>query len=129
MKPWNHALSSVHKWGGVPEDYLDIHNFIDSSKAHIADMRHRALFHSTFGIWLVERVYGTVLTTSAGATVSTRDVAERHVFEDMGTIPTVADWLREMPIEEWMGGVSRLPKSKRSTLAERLESLRNAQED
>ena len=30
-----HALSSVKKWGGVPEDYQAIHDWFDDSKKHI----------------------------------------------------------------------------------------------
>jgi hypothetical protein len=109
MKPYRHARNSVRKWGGAPEDYLPIHDFIDSSKAHLADVRHRALLHSTFGIYLVEKVFGRWIINSADVRVQTRDVAEDHVLEDLGTIPPVADWLREMPIAQWMGGpVSRV---------------------
>lgn len=104
MKPYRHARNSVKKWGGVVEDYLKIHDFIDSSKAHLADMRHRAILHSSFGIYLVEQVFGTSFKNSNGTVVQTRDVAEDHVLEDLGTIPTVADWLRGMPVAEWMGG-------------------------
>ena len=32
-KPWIHALSSAKRFGGVPEDYIEIHNLMDSSKA------------------------------------------------------------------------------------------------
>ena len=32
MKPWIHAKNSVRKHGGKPEDYQDIHDFIDSTK-------------------------------------------------------------------------------------------------
>ncbi len=28
-KPWIHAVSSAKKFGGVPEDYFDIHNLMD----------------------------------------------------------------------------------------------------
>ena len=108
MKPYYHARNSVKKHGGKPEDYLPIHDFIDSSKAHIADIRHRALLHSSFGIFLAEQVFGTYLTNSDGIKVQVRDIAEEHVIDDMGTIPVVADWLRTMPVADWLGGpVSR----------------------
>lgn len=110
LKPHLHAKGSVLRWGGQASDYQPVHDFIDSSKAHLGDVRHRALLHSTFGIYIVERVFGTTLVNSAGKTVSVRDVAEQHVLEDMGTIPTPADWLRSMPLAEWMGGIHRLPK-------------------
>ncbi len=55
----DHAKSSAAKLGGVPEDYYRIHEFIDSSKLFLPDWRHRALLHSTFGIFLAERyVFG-----------------------------------------------------------------------
>ena len=38
-KPWIHAVSSAKRFGGVPDDYLAIHEFMDSSKSTIADMR------------------------------------------------------------------------------------------
>jgi len=40
---YHHALSSVRKWGGEPEDYLPLHQWFDQSKEIIADFRHRAL--------------------------------------------------------------------------------------
>ena len=104
MKPYQHARNSVKRWKGKAEDYLPIHDFIDSSKAHLADVRHRALLHSTFGVFLVEQVFGPHFINSSGIRVQTRDVAEDHVLEDLGTIPPVADWLRTMPVAAWMGG-------------------------
>ncbi len=107
MKPYLHAKVSVKNWGGVPEDYMPIHDFIDSSKAHFPDMRHRALLHSSFGIYIAERVFGTNITNSSGRLVSVRDIAERHVLDDMGTIPTVQDYLTGMPMYDWLGGPKR----------------------
>lgn len=113
MKPYNHARNSVKRWKGKIEDYMPIHNFIDSSKAHFADMRHRALLHSTFGIFLVEQIFGITLTNSDGITISVRDIAEQHVLEDLGTIPCVADYLNNMKLEKWMGGPEHKAKAKK----------------
>jgi len=109
MKPWEHAKNSVRKWGGVPDDYMPVHQFLDSSKAHHADMRHRALLHSSFGIFIAEAVFGVNLRNSDGKWVSVRDVAERHVLEDMGRIPSVQDYLEGMPMYDWLGGPKRKP--------------------
>lgn len=97
-KPYIHAQSSAKKFGGVAEDYLPIHQLMDSSKEHIADGRHRALMHNTWGCFMIERVFGVVAKNSDGVEYSPRDVAEMHCIEDLGTIPTVADWLSKMPI-------------------------------
>jgi uncharacterized protein DUF6915 len=107
MKPYLHALVSVKKWGGVPEDTLPIHDFLDSSKQSFADMRHRAILHSSFGCYIVERVFGHNLTLSTGKLVSTRDVAEQHILDDMGRIPSLDDYLRGMPFYDWLGGLPR----------------------
>lgn len=102
-KPWIHAKSSARKFGGEPEDYLEIHQFMDSTKAALADVRHRAILHNSFGCFLAERVFGVVLTNSEGKEFSPRDVAEQHVVEDMGCIPTIEQWLEEVTVQEWMG--------------------------
>jgi hypothetical protein len=107
MKPWLHAKSSARKYGGDPNDYMDIHEFFDSSKAAHASVKHRAILHSAFGIFLAERVFGRVRTNKAGREYSVRDVGEQHVIEDLGFIPSVDDYLEEMNLAPWMGGPSR----------------------
>lgn len=107
MKPWLHAKSSARKHGGKPEDYLPIHDLLDSTKSAHASIKHRAVLHNAFGIYLVEKVFGTVLTNSDGREYSVRDVAEQHVLEDLGTIPSLDDWLRCMTLEQWMGGPTK----------------------
>src|SRR3990167_6949190 len=113
MKPYIHAQNSVNKFGGSIKDYQPIHDFFDSSKAHFPDMRHRALLHSSFGIYIIERIFGTYITNSDGKIVQVRDIGEQHVLEDMGgRIPTVQDYLIGMPFYEWLGGT----KSKRRSI-------------
>lgn len=107
MKPFQHAKNSAHKYGGSSEDYQAIHDFMDSSKAALADMRHRAAFHSAFGIFVVEKVFGTTITNSEGKKVCTRDIAEDHVVEDLGFIPTMEQWFGNMKIQDWMLGGRR----------------------
>lgn len=102
-KPYIHAKSCARKWGGVPEDYLDIHDFLDQTKMCLADVRHRAILHNTFGCFLVEQFFGTTRVNSDGREYSPRDVAERHIIEDLGSIPTVENWLKGLPIQPWMG--------------------------
>ena len=89
---------------------MPIHDFFDSSKAHYPDMRHRALLHSSFGIYIVEQVFGTNIKNSDGKLVSVRDIGEQHVIDDMGTIPTVQDYLQHLPMLPWLGGPKRKMK-------------------
>ncbi len=111
-KPYKHANSSARKYGGVPADYLPIHDFIDSSKATMADHRHRALLHSAFGCYVVERIFGAVARNSEGKEYSPRDVAEDHILQDLGWIPSVQDYLHDLPMKQWMGGFRGVPTTK-----------------
>lgn len=105
-KPVIHAQSSARKFGGLYTDYMDIHEFLDSSKAVIADNRHRALTHNSWFIaTVIPRVFGEVFARkSDGVLISSRDVAELHVLEDYRKrfIPSAHDFLSLMPFEHWM---------------------------
>jgi hypothetical protein len=50
-----------------------------------------------------------VRTNSDGKPVSTRLLGEQHVLEDLGRIPTLADWLRAIRGEKWMFARSATP--------------------
>jgi hypothetical protein len=102
MHALHHARSSASKWGGEPEEYLKFHLWFDESKDHLADVRHRALRHHTLGIQQLIEKFGEFFVTSTGKTVPVRYIGEQHVTEDLGMIPTFADWMRGMPMQRWM---------------------------
>lgn len=110
MKPYLHAKLSVKKYGGTIEDYIDIHNFIDSSKACMPDVRHRAILHSSFGCFLVEQIFGLTRVNSDNHEYSPRDIAELHVIQDLGFIPTVEHYLKNMSMEPWMSGTRKFKR-------------------
>jgi hypothetical protein len=97
-----HALSSVRRWGGKPEDYLSLHEWFDQSKLIIADPRHRALRHHAKGIFQLQATFGQVLTNSDGRVVPVRLVGEQHVTDDLGRIPSFADWARLIQPAAWI---------------------------
>lgn len=102
-----HSESSARRFGGTPQDYVAIHKFLDQSKLYIADWRHRALLHNTFGVALAEQLFGDLYRRpSDGQSVATRTVAEVHILEDMQAILTPGEFLREMPIRRWMNGLT-----------------------
>ena len=107
MKPFLHSKIHAKKYGGIPDDYADIDDFIDSTKQAVADVRHRAILHSAFGCFLVEKVFGRVRTNSAGKEYSPRDVAEDHIQQDLGFIPTMEMYLNNMQVQEWMSGTQK----------------------
>ena len=40
-----HANSSVKKFGGRPEDYIDIHNWLDATKSWVGNVHFRSSGH------------------------------------------------------------------------------------
>lgn len=104
MKPYLHANIDIKMFGGIKEDYMDIHEFIDSSYHVIPDIRHRALLHNQFGLMLVERLFGQYRINSDNREYSPRDVAENHILGDLGMIPTVEHYFKNMKIQPWMSG-------------------------
>jgi len=74
MKPYIHAELSVNKYGGKISDYIEIHNWFDQTKAHHADMRHRAILHNSWGIFLCEQKFGVAITNSVGKVEQVRDI-------------------------------------------------------
>jgi hypothetical protein len=139
MKAHIHAESSAKAFGGKPEDYLAIHEFIDCSKGVIADHRHRALTHNTWFIMhILPRVFGDTIKNSKGKKVSVREIGEQHVLEDFRGkfVPSAQDFLQAMAYEEWMNNGNGLPPSnhKSRTAAPtkektELEKLRELVED
>jgi hypothetical protein len=114
MKPYLHALSSARKYGGKPEDYLEIHNLMDSSKGAIADNRHRCLTHTSWFLsTILERIFGSTMVNSDGKTFSVRDIGEQHILEDFGNkyIPTAQDFLQEIHFADWMNNGRGNPPS------------------
>lgn len=98
-------MSSTKRYGGKPEDYLPIHDLMDSSKAVIADSRHRALTHNSWFVGtILEKVFGNHIVNSDGKKVSVRQIGEDHVMEDFSNrfIPSAADYLNEMEYKAWM---------------------------
>ncbi len=112
-KPWVHAVSSAGRFGGVPEDYIQLHNHLDATKSAFADNRHRAVTHNAWYIGPdgpLESAFGVTITNSDGKQIAVRTVAEQHIMEDFGGfIPTLQDFLCEMEYKPWMNGQGEPP--------------------
>lgn len=82
----------------------------------VGDVRHRAFFHNTMGPWLMQELFGrtieihdedgNVLLDKNGRPkqVIVRDIAENHITEDLGCIPSPGDYACEMTCKVWMSG-------------------------
>ena len=104
MTPYKHAQSSALKFGGKPEDYIHIHEWFDETKAFTGDWTHRALRHHAAGIQWAIKEFGHSITNSVKGIVPVKTIAEQHVSEDCGYIPTIQDWFKPLAAspEKWM---------------------------
>jgi hypothetical protein len=86
MRPYLHAISSASQRGGHWQDYLAVHEFLDSTKALCPDIRHRMILHSVD--------FGAALTRMAFPDRGdTDEIVRQHIVEDLGTPRRLSDWL------------------------------------
>lgn len=105
--PWYHAVMAARKFGGVAEDYLPLETWMDFTKSHIADCRHRLFLHNAWGLFVAECIHGPTLTrASDGKTLPLRPLLEDHILQDFGKIPTLAQCLAQLPPEPLAGELS-----------------------
>ena len=100
--PLLHAKSSAKQFGGLPEDYIHLHNWMDETKSWVGHSHHRMFRHHSEGIFEMERVFGPDFKNSDGKVVYTRYVGEQHVREDCGFIPSLQDWFTNIEAKPWM---------------------------
>lgn len=96
MNPYDHALSSVRHYGGRAEDYQQLENWLDASKATLAHFTHRALRHHRQGVAEAVQLFGDHLTNSDGDQIAVSSLALLHIAEDCSIIPDAADWLHHL---------------------------------
>jgi hypothetical protein len=99
MNPGKHCMISAKRWGGNPDDYYEIHSFIDHTKSLCSDMRHRIL-HTLWGVnHIVIPIFGHTFINSDGKEVDVKDMCERdHLIMDYHNrfIPTLSDFVEAM---------------------------------
>ncbi len=104
--PYEHAKSSAKKFGGIPSDYIEIHEWFDATKAWIGHSKHRMFRHHSEGIFELEKLFGVSFINSDGRTVYTRYVGEQHVREDCNNyVPSAKEWITnisENKRPQWM---------------------------
>ena len=102
--PLIHSKSSVKRWGGKVEDYLPLHELIDSPKVTMNNNSARALTHNTwFAYTIMPKVFGYNITNSDGKSVDVVDIAMLHIAEDfrMKFVPTAQDYLQHIQVQAW----------------------------
>ena len=67
MIPYIHAELSVKRFGGKVDDYLDIHELMDSTKATFPNNGHRMITHNSwFVVEILPKIFGHQRINSDG---------------------------------------------------------------
>ena len=103
-----HATSSANAFGGVAEDYLDIHAWFDRSRGGTSSILHRMLAQHTAGIQDAVARFGSTITISTGRKVPVSLIGEQHITEDLGFVPTLDDYIGMMTCPRWASKRAKL---------------------
>ena len=81
--PLIHSRSSVKRWGGKVEDYIEIHKFLDSPKSCMNNNTSRMLTHNTWFIYeVIPKVFGYNMHTNIVAKIpDTVKLADSYLFD------------------------------------------------
>jgi hypothetical protein len=111
--PLIHSRSSVKRFGGKVEDYIQLHELLDSPKSCMNNNSARLLTHNTWFIYnIIPKIFGYNIINSDGKSVDTVDIAMLHVSEDFRHVgvPTPQDYLENLVVQPWMNnGVKPIP--------------------
>ena len=92
MKPLQHAQISRKTYGGSWQDYIEVHSFLDSSKAACAHFKHRFFLHHREGIELGAMIFGAEIVNGDNEKIPTRRLLTDHLIEDLGSEVKIDDW-------------------------------------
>lgn len=86
MRPWQHARASAARGGRAWSEDLAIHEFMDCTKASLADLRHRMVLHNCdLGPALAARAFPGYSQAES--------IAREHAREDLGADVPLSWWL------------------------------------
>jgi hypothetical protein len=118
MRPWQHARASALRGGRAWEEDLAIHEFVDRTKASLADLRHRMVLHN--------EDLGPALARMAFATLPHAElVARQHAREDLRAPVTLSWWLGQCDPDGLPRARDREPHDALVALAQRRFGLRD----
>jgi hypothetical protein len=131
--PHIHSKSSMKRWGGKVEDYIAIHELLDSPKTCMNNNTGRMMTHNTwFAYTIIPKIFGYNIINSDGKSVDTVDIAMLHIAEDFRyQIPTPQDFLKHMEVQAWMNnGVKPIPSQEgKAIVTDLLERLREDRQE
>ena len=135
--PLIHSKSSIKRWGGKVEDYMPIHQILDSPKATMNNNSARVLTHNTwFAYEIIPKIFGYNITNSDGKSVDTVDIAMLHISEDFRHkgVPTPQDYLENLVVQDWFNnGIKPIPsveaQQKSREILNKIREEKNNEED
>jgi hypothetical protein len=135
--PLIHSKSSIKRWGGKVEDYMPIHQILDSPKATMNNNSARVLTHNTwFAYEIIPKIFGYNIINSDGKSVDTVDIAMLHISEDFRHkgVPTPQDYLENLVVQDWFNnGIKPIPsveaQQKSREILNKIREEKNNEED
>lgn len=114
----SHAFISARKFNCNPEDVLELHKLMDSSKIFFPQgWQHRMFSHNMWFVQVVTDMYlkltnkDYVKNTKTNGHILIRDILIEHLKEDFsGKIPDLKDWLNCIKFEtneKWINNPDR----------------------
>lgn len=92
---------SARRFGGDAKAYLPLHRWFMATCQWVDGDEHLLFRHHAFGSFEAEARFGPVIAWPGGG-VPTRVVAERHIQDMVGRVPSAYDWLKCLKGQRWM---------------------------
>jgi hypothetical protein len=97
--------AAAARYGGSPDDFAGLLTFLDRPVTLAdGDRRGQLVTHNAFGIFLLERAHGAVLTLSDGTLFPTRQFGEDLVIARYGFIPSLQDIAHDLKTDAFVRG-------------------------
>ena len=103
-----HCVSSANAFGGEPDDYAELHRWMDRSRDSTNSIMHRMLSHHTQGIRDCIEHFGHTIDICRAPAVPTSLLAEQHVREDLGFIPNLDHYIELLTCPRWASRPAKL---------------------
>lgn len=65
------------------------------------------MYHHTLGVFLAQQIFGKTIIIKKNLNyiyVPVREIAEKHIIEDLGWLPSPKDYIDGMTAQPWMTG-------------------------
>jgi hypothetical protein len=96
------AAACVARWGGTTSDYQPLIDWFAEPELITGRPHAGLLLQNSFGLFVAERVFGSVIEPTGRRCVSVREIGETLVLARYGIIPSLDAILRWLVLRPWM---------------------------